>query len=171
MTKEQIENFKNRMAKMRINQANVMENRAILQSEYGALSKRCVKFEGEENSRQIYEDWLKKYNEKKPGFNEEENNFRMDVNKYGLISFNDPQAEEDFVRYLAAHKSHGGILDKGILIAKYENGKLIDPRTNQEFRKGEYAELVQKLDSGIKYSDISYPKSIAPNPFSTRLVS
>ncbi len=130
-------------------------------------SKRSVKFEGQKDSVQIYEDWLINYKKKNPGFIEETNKYGIDEKGHGIIDFSDPHAEEDFVRHLAANSPRGGILDKDILIAKFEDGKLIDIRTNEEFPEGGYAELVQKLDAGIAYGDIPSPQSTASTPFST----
>lgn len=172
MTKEQTEYYRKKMIEKRAEEDKLMQDIAkedMLRHRNVAIqtSERCVKFEGKKSPNQIYEDWLKKYKEKNPDFKEDENNFKADKNGNGWINFKDPEAEEDFVRHLAANQSHGGILDKGILIAKFEDGKLIDPRTNHEFPEGEYAKLVQKLDSGIAYNDIPLSKPTAPTPFTT----
>lgn len=115
---------------------------------------------------QLYIDWLKTYQEKKPNFKPDENQCDKDEHGNVCIKFKDPQAEEDFVRQLAANdRLSGFIIDKGIKIAKFENGKLIDPRTNEEFKAGEYAKLVQQLDSGVAYKDIPSSEPSEQNRF------
>jgi len=162
------ESFKKNIEQLRAEKD--IEKRRLSQRTLMALkpSKRSVKFEDETDSVKIYEDWLKQYKIKSPAFKAEENKFKLDENGNGCIDFSDPDAEEDFVRHLAASNSHGSVLDKGILIAKFENGKLIDPRTNQEFPEGEYSKLVQKLDSGLSYSEICSSEPTAPKPLSTK---
>lgn len=173
MSKEKLDNYKKDLEQIRIEKAAEEERRLQQSQVTHQSSERVVKFEVDEDSiqakdsNQIYEDWLKKYKEKNPEFKEEQNTYQLDENGNGCIRFSDPQAEEDFVRQLATKYSNGSVLDKGISIAKLEGGKLIDPRTNQEFPEGGYAELVQKLDSGIAYSDIPSPKSTTPTPFAT----
>jgi hypothetical protein len=168
MSKEHSEYFRKNMSQIR--GARELEDKAtkdMLQRRRVTLqsSERCVKFGRDEDAIQIYEDWLKKYKEKNPDIKQDENNLHTDEKGVDWISFSDPEAEEDFVRHLAANKSLGGVSNKGIIIANYEDGKLIDPRTNQEFPEGEYTKLVQQLDSGLAYSDIDLPKSSAPTPF------
>ena len=99
----------------------------------------------------VYQDWLQKYKAANPAFKEDENKFTIGEDGNGVLSFKDPKAEEDFVRELAKSNPHGGIIDKGIEIAKFENGELIDPRTKKAFPEGEYAHLVSQLDMGIAY--------------------
>lgn len=169
MTKEHTGRYKKEMAQHRAEENKIVEEIAIgeLRRNQAALPPvaRRVKLKDEKQVVQIYEDWLKEYKKKNPDFKEEENTIN-NKNGVSFISFSDPQAEEDFVRYLAA-KGLGseGILDKGILIAKFELGKLIDPRTNQEFPQGGYAKLVQDLDAGIAYNDIpASDEPTAPTP-------
>jgi hypothetical protein len=128
-------------------------------------SEKLVILKENKSPVKIYEDWQTKYINSNPGFKKEENKFQIDENNKGWIKFSCPKAEEDFARHLAANMSNGSILDKGILIAKCEDGKLIDPRTNQEFQEGEYTKLVHELDKGITYQDIPSPKPTAPTPF------
>lgn len=126
--------------------------------------ERSVEFESKKDAKQaqaveeMYKEWVKKYKKKNPGFDEEDNCCETDEHGTTWIKFKDPHAEEDFVRHLAEN-GHGGVYDKGILIAKFEEGKLIDPRTNKEFEKGGYANLVQQLDAGIAYKDIPLPEA------------
>lgn len=173
MSKDKIDNYRKNMERMRIEKI-AEEEKMLQQQELMQQSlERTIQFDGDEDSIQakdsvqIYDDWLKKYKEKNPEFDEGKNTYQLDENSNGCIKFSDPHAEEDFVRQLATKYPNGSVLDKGIPIAKFEDGKLIDPRTNQEFPEGGYAELVQKLDSGIAYSDIPSPKPTAPTPFAT----
>ncbi|MBA2709612.1 MAG: hypothetical protein H0U57_03345 [Tatlockia sp.] len=170
MSKEQSESFKKKMEELR--ETVEMEDKAaknlIKQRNMTTVSsERALQLDGEKDSNQIYVDWLEKYKAKNPDFKEDENTFAVDDKKVGWIKFTDPEAEEDFVRHFAANCLSGKIVDKGITIAKFKNGKLIDPRTNEEFPKGGYANLVQKLDSGIDYKEIPSPKSSSPTPFAT----
>lgn len=167
MTKQQLESYKKQMEQVRAEKARTMEEIALKQKRMALeSSERHVQFIGEIEAIQIYADWLKKYKAKNPDFNENKNNFKINEDGVGCICFSDPQAEEDFVRHLAANEPQGQISDKGIIIAKFKDGMLIDPRTNQEFKEGEYAALVHKLDSGIAYDDIPAPRSTTPTPFS-----
>ena len=172
MTKQQLENYKKNIEKIRAEKARELEEKTqndTLQQEKSVLQplERYIESDGEEDLIQIYEDWLKQYKDKHPGFDENENKYELDENGHGLINFSDPQAEEDFLRHMAENISRGIVLDKGTHIATLENGMLIDPRTNREFPEGEYAALVQKLDSGIAYNDIPSPRATRPTPFST----
>ncbi|ARG98119.1 hypothetical protein [Legionella micdadei] len=109
----------------------------------------------------FYNNWLKKYKKDNPEFKEEENKVSIDQNGCGCINFTDPKAEEDFVRELAKTKTNGVITDKGIPIATFRNGDLIDLRTQKPFPEGGYAHLVSQLDQGIPYSktEIKLPEA------------
>jgi beta-xylosidase len=171
MTKEN--DFKKKLAQDREEaEARLLKEKEALQEDMRQRSqmdspkpKRSIEFAKDANPNEIYEEWLKEYKQKHPGFDADKNKFSVDENGVGHIHFNDPQAEEDFVRTLADANENGGVLDKGIQIARFEGGKLIDPRTNKEFPEGGYASLVQQLDSGIAYDDIPSPESSAPSPF------
>ncbi|ARM32715.1 hypothetical protein B0B39_03920 [Legionella longbeachae] len=99
----------------------------------------------------IYKEWLKKYKENNPDFKENENKIVRDPDGTNLLCFKDPLAEEDFVRQLAKNAPGGKIFDKGIPIASFDNGELIDLRTKKPFPEGDYAHLVSQLDSGVAY--------------------
>ncbi len=167
MSNENSENYKKTIKALR-DSVELENQKTTLLKQKQAIqpSERALRFDGEKGSL-IYKEWVKKYKGKNPDFKEDENTFEVDENQIGWLKFSDPEAEEDFVRHLAANSLAGKILDKGIVIANFKNGKLIDPRTNEEFPKGAYASLVKKLDSGLSYEEINAQNSAVLTPFAT----
>lgn len=165
MTSTGLKKIKKQLAEQRNN-----ENQVMRPTEMTLQPPRMVKSKDKKDKKeleQIYNDWLLNYLKPKPGFNKDKNTFQIDENGDGVIQFSDPEAEEDFVRYLAEKITHGSITCNGITIAEFQLKKLIDPRTNKEFPKGAYAKLVQQLDAGIADKDTQSLNATAPSPLIT----
>tara|TARA_Y100000588_G_C14102598_1_gene859481 strand:+ start:96 stop:641 length:546 start_codon:yes stop_codon:yes gene_type:complete len=120
------------------------------------------------NITTLYERFTSQYKKTHPDFDEKKNTIKDDKKK-GVVwlNFKDADAEEAFVRHIAQKATKGAIFHKKIKIASFQDGQLIDTRTNKAFGEGEYAKLIKQLDAGIQYNDIKLPESTAPSPFST----
>lgn len=173
MTKQKTEDFRKQLAKKR--QAAAMEEeiqrQEMLKRNQTVANPqsidRTLDIDDGIDLNQIYNDFVKKYKKENPDFDEDKNNIKAQGGGVYTLTFEDPNAEEAFLRHAAGKGVMGSVYCGANEIAKFRNGELIDPRTNEAFPKGGYANLVQQLDSGIAYKDIPLPKSTAPTPFST----
>ena len=104
--------------------------------------------ENQEDPMEVYRRWLAKY-KKLHKCEEDDDSFKDKGDGSYELNFKDLDAEEDFLRELAK-TGDGAVICCDVPIAYQKNGELIDPRTNQEFLKGEYAALVRQIKQELK---------------------
>lgn len=122
--------------------------------------ERVIELDEDEDLQEFYDNWLQSYKAEHPDFDEDKNKIEPREGGGYNLCFEDPDAEEDFVRSLAARGEPGRVIDHGCgkVIATFRDGELIDPRTNEAFPEGGYANLVSQLDAGVPYDDITVPE-------------